>query len=403
MIRRGGAQLVGFLLVPLLSALAPLVAVPVIARVHGAAGWGAIAIGIALGNACAVTADLGWTVVGPQRLARRIADARSIHATALTSRAAALVLLLPIVAAAAWSLAPADASAASATATGIGLTALSPAWFFTGLGRPWTLMAVETVPKCIANVAVAAAIAAHAPLVVHGSALGIAALVSALAGAVSASRLDGTGRTSIQEVVAALHGLRVIAVGRAVSTTSTVLPTLVIGLVAPALVPTFAALDRLVRMGLQVLSAVPAQMQSWLGVADTAIRCRRVQSAIAINTALGFVAGFALLVLVPVVLPILFGPTLTVPDTSVLMAAGLVAVICTSRGLGLAVVAEGRSTATTWTAVVIAVVGIVGVGLGTPLSGAAGAFAGLLLAETAGLVPPVVTLLRARETNTCRT
>jgi len=388
---RGFRTTIGFLVVPVLSAVAPLLVVPAVARTHGADGWAAIAVGVALGNAGSVVADLGWTVIGPQRVAARLVDHRAEYRRSLASRSCAAAVLVPLVAVVAASLAPSDPAAAAWAAAGIGLGALSPAWYFVGRARPWSCALIETLPKCLVSVAVALTLPLGAPLSSYGIGLGIAALCSvvlaALVGDAPLPRWDGFRR-----VPETMNELRVLTLGRAASTAATALPTAVLSSVAPSAVATYAALDRPLRMGLQVLQAVPARMQAWLGRASVDELRRRTKTALLVNGTLGVAAGGGVLVGAPPVLRVLFGDAVVVPGSAVVAAAALVTVICASRGLGLVVVAQGKPAATTTAALTIAVAGTAGVAIWAGLGGVTAAFAALTIAESAGVVVQVIAL-----------
>ncbi len=388
---------VGFVLIPVLSAGAPLLVIPAIAHTRGSGAWATIAIGIAVGSAVAVMADLGWTVVGPQRIARAPERAEELYRRATATRVLALACLLPIGAFGAAILAPGDALAASVVTIGVGAGALSPTWYLVGLSRPWTILLLETAPRVLASAGAAGIILLGGPTESYGAALAAAAAVS-IGGA---SLLPGLGSgfpgaDDFRAAPVVIRELRVLVLGRTVSTAATVLPTAILGVVMPECVAAFAALDRPVRMGLQVLQAVPTRMQSWLGQVDGPERTRRVRLALLSNALLGVLAGCTSLALMAPALSVLFGASVAVPGSAVLAAAGLVAVICTSRGAGLAVVALERPAATTAAAVVTAGLAVVGVIVGAVTSGVTGAVIGVTVAEAAGVVVQLAAIGRNR-------
>jgi hypothetical protein len=388
------STLVGFLVIPLLSAAAPLLVIPAVARTGGADGWASVAIGLALGNAMAVIVDLGWSVVGPQMVASTPATAGAAYRESVASRVVVMTALsIPTVAA--GLLIPSASPATVITTTlGVGLSGLSPSWLLIGAGRPWMLAAVETVPKAAACCAAAWAIALGGPPELYGVLLGVAALTTLgivqVAGLAPAPRL-----TDFRRAGRSIRNRRVLAVGRAVSTTATVLPAALLGIVAPGLVAPYAAVDRPMRMGLQVLQAVPTRLQSWLGSAAAHETRRRARIVLGANTALGVGAAVVFSVLAPTVLDLLFDGSVDVDRGAIAAASVLIAVICTSRGLGLVAVARRRAGATSAAAVVIASTGALGLVLGAVLGGLPGAILGLVVAELLGLVPQALAIFRA--------
>ena len=65
-----------YVLVPAMGALIPLLAVPVVTGTFGATAFAALAIGQSVGAAAAVVVDLGWSLNGPQAVARSGPGAR---------------------------------------------------------------------------------------------------------------------------------------------------------------------------------------------------------------------------------------------------------------------------------------------------------------------------------------
>jgi len=386
------------LAVPSVGAAAPLAVVPAVTATSGAAGWAAVAVGTSIGVAGAVVAELGWSIVGPQAVAREAsATARSlIFTTVLASRLAAVTVVLPV-AVVVTSLTAGEHRAAAALVTaGVVLGALSPAWWFIGRGRPGLLLCCETLPRVVALLGAALALTLGAPL----GAYGIALVASAVVSFVLAPRLDPDLRLprlhDYRRVPAALREQGVLVLGRAVTTSYKSLPAALLGAAAPGAVAVFAAVDRPARLGLQVLMSVPDRLQTWVAVPDEATSRRRTRTSFVVNGLLGLGAGAVFAVALPLVAPVLFAGAVTVPTPTVLWGAALVAVICTSRGAGLALVTARRAGHTTSAAAAAALVGVPGVILLGRVHGADGALAALVAAEAVGALVQVVVLLRGR-------
>lgn len=392
-------HLSGFLAAPLLATASPFLVLPSITASHGAAGWAIVAVALSVGGTAAVIAELGWGVVGPQRVGRDPQNARTLFASSLATRLAAVGVLLPVVAGVSAALAAADRFASGLIAAGVLLSALSPAWYLIGLGRPWTMIAVDAVPRCAAAVAAAVGIAGGAPLWTYGALLVLAATVSfVLTGRLRAA-VAWPSPEAWASVPSVVRAQTVLIVARGVSTTYTALPTALVSLVVPGAVPAFAAADKLVRMGLSVVAAVPSTLQRWIGHPEATERARRARRAILLNAGLGVVCGSLALVALPIAADVVFSGTLSLGFPLVVANAVLAALVCTSRGLGLALVAHDRARSITGAVVIAATVGTAGTVAGAIAFGAVGAVVGLCIAEACALVVQL-NVLRAAQRRT---
>jgi O-antigen/teichoic acid export membrane protein len=382
------------LLVPALSAAAPLAVIPAVTSIYGASGWAAVAVGLSVGVATAVVAELGWGIVGPQRVARGIRPPGDLFATA-ASKLVATAILLPVATAVTLAVVDEHRPAAALVSVGVALGALSPTWYFIGLGRPLLVLLAETVPRVLVSLASAVAIAAGAPLEVYGAGMVLAAVVTfGVAPRLGGARLPGAG--DFRAVPAVVRSRLVLVVGRGVTTTYKSLAVALLGTVSPGSVAGFAAVDRPLRMGLQVVSAIPDRLQTWVGVPSAELAHRRSLISLGLNAGLGLVVGIVFAVSMPAVAVVLF--TGAVPVSPDLAVAGgvLIAVICASRGAGLALVSSGRHAHTTTSSIGSAVVGVPGILVLGAHHGALGAVWALVLAETVGLVVQLVVLARSR-------
>jgi O-antigen/teichoic acid export membrane protein len=383
------------LLVPALSAAAPLAVIPAVTSIYGASGWAAVAVGLSVGVATAVVAELGWGIVGPQRVARGIRPPGDLFATAAASKLVATAILLPVATAVTLAVVDEHRPAAALVSVGVALGALSPTWYFIGLGRPLLVLLAETVPRVLVSLASAVAIAAGAPLEVYGAGMVLAAVVTfGVAPRLGGARLPGAG--DFRAVPAVVRSRLVLVVGRGVTTTYKSLAVALLGTVSPGSVAGFAAVDRPLRMGLQVVSAIPDRLQTWVGVPSAELAHRRSLISLGLNAGLGLVVGIVFAVSMPAVAVVLF--TGAVPVSPDLAVAGgvLIAVICASRGAGLALVSSGRHAHTTTSSIGSAVVGVPGILVLGAHHGALGAVWALVLAETVGLVVQLVVLARSR-------
>lgn len=383
---RHAASLGLYTLVPLLSAVAPLLVIPAATSVYGAQAWGSIAVGLSIGVAGAVIGEFGWAIVGPQAVARDPGTAAALYDRALASRLAVALPLAVVTGLTASVLGGDHSGAAALLAVGVTLGALSPSWFCTGRNRPHVTLVAESLPRLVCTGLAAGAIAIGGPLELYGAALIIAALLAV----VITARLERVAvvpsTVALRLVPKTIRSQLVLVAGRGTTTLYKTLPTALLAAAAPELVAVYAAADRPLRLGLQFLAALPQRLQAWVAVDDDSVRRGRLRLAILANAVVGVVAGVVFAVAMPFVAPILFAGTITVPMVVSVVAGVLVAVICTSRGLGLALVAERRSGHTTTAAIASALVGVPGTLVGAALGGVPGVFAALALAEAVGAV-----------------
>lgn len=372
-----------FVLVPIVSAASPLVAFPAITARYGTPGWTAVAIGLAVGGTAAVLAELGWGVIGPQRVARDPRGSRALYGRSLASRLVAVAVLAPLAGLLAAVLARTAPVAAALCAVALVLACLTPSWYLVGLSRPELILLVETVPRVAAVLGAALVIAHGGPLEAYGGGM----LLAALATVVLAGTLPGLvwwpSRTDLRSVLQVIVDQRVLVAGRAVTVCLTTAPTILLGVVAPGAVSAYSAVDRPLRMGLGVATAVPTRLQSWVGSASLSERSARLRSTLLVNTALGVACAAAVLVAMPTAVSVLFSGELVATDALVRWAAVLALLVCCNRGGGLTLVALDETAWIAIAAAVAAPVAVLGIIMAAPSAGAAGTMATLAVAEAA--------------------
>jgi PST family polysaccharide transporter len=144
----------GFTLVPLVGTLAPLLLLPVAARVGGVDGWYSLSAGQAIGTFGSIVITYGWNVLGPALVAKSTGEsARSkLWAESLGERLLLSMAVLPVVAIVSWALGAGEYRLFTvAMAVAFSLNGLSPNWFFIGAGDPRGLATYEMVPRLVAT------------------------------------------------------------------------------------------------------------------------------------------------------------------------------------------------------------------------------------------------------------
>lgn len=384
-----------FLLVPALSAVTPLVAVPAITASAGAAGWEAYALGISIGSLVCVIVELGWPLTGPQRVAAEAPGQRwETLVQSLRTRLIALVVLAPVAVVLAMLFAHVTGSDHEATTVLMALASavagLSCNWYFTGVGRPLRILTSDAIPRALMVTAAAFAVAAGAPIWIVPVGFLIAVLFGPIAAVLLArdERDERAARTvTLRDDLRSIRSQWAAMSGRSISALYMALPVTLVAAFAPAALATFAAADRLMRMTLTILLALPNAMQNWVGSAVSASdRRRRTRDAILVNAGMGVVAGAAFAVLAPWVSTFLFSGTVDIDPILAAVSGVALALVCVSRATGpLGLVRYGRIGAVTLSATVAALVGVPAICVLAVFGGAIGAVLGEIAAEVTAI------------------
>jgi O-antigen/teichoic acid export membrane protein len=376
-----------YLLIPGLSAVTPLLVYPALTFRYGREGFASVAIAQSIGYAGSVVAELGWGVLGPQRVARADRSRRAeLYASALATKSVACVVVVPVAVVATVLIVDDHQLAAALLCAATVTMCLSPSWFLVGANRPLTILWTEGLPRTGLLAAAAGAIALGGPLELYGAATVVAVLLTQVMVSRAAGQRVLPARSGLASGRVVLREQLPLTFGRMVSVVYTSLPIAITGLVNPAAVPAFAAVERLMRMALSILGGVPSRLQSWVGVATGAERTLRSRRSLLINLLLGVVAALGFFLLAPPVAHLVFAGKIAVSFQLSALSATVLLAICVSRGYGLSLVAEGRATWIAAANVGAAVVGTAAVFVLADRIGAPGAVLGELVAEVVGLL-----------------
>ena len=273
------------------------------------------------------------------------------------------------------------------------LAGLSSAWFFVGCGRPIAILIADATPRLLLTAVSAVLIVATGRVEYYAIAVAIGYVLAFFLSFALIHKGVPRG-TDFARAPGIIRDQMVVTGGRAISPVYTTLPIAIIGLVSPASVAVFSAVERLMRMGLNVLTSVPHRLQIWLGSAVPTDIPKRIRVTIALNAGLGIVSGLCFFLLFAPFAEVLFSGTISAPPEVVIAASTVVALICTSRGAGLALVAL-RSQNLISAAVTSAAItgGVAMFALGAKF-GALGGFLGEAIAEATGLLVQLVIVFR---------
>ncbi|MDQ0731126.1 hypothetical protein QFZ57_001920 [Arthrobacter sp. B1I2] len=400
----GLARLAGFVVLPMASMASPLLALPAVTSQFGATAWVAIAVGQSVGGASAIIVELAWSLTGPQRAARMRGGARRrLLALSISSK---LLLFLPMATVSALvsaGLSPQHAFTSALVAIGTTAVGLSSVWYYIGILSVTRIFLTDAMPRLVGVVTASLLVLLGAPLWVYPT-LGI--IVPSCISPFSTLLAEGVRLRDLRgltwsRIFLVLRFQSLGMAGRALSGLYIALPVALVTWVAPGSVAIFAAAERLQRICLQLLDAVPNVMQNWLGRAvEPNERNSRIRRAIAWNALLGVVAATAFTLSAPFISKYVFAGAANIPIQLAALSGALIFVVSISKATGnLALVALQRVKVITISALSGALVGIPLILLGSATYGAMGGLIAEIVAEVVVLTIQYTFVASAIKTN----
>ena len=386
----------GYLAVPLLNSVSPLLALPAITAVHGGAAWAAVAIGQSVGGAAGVIVELGWGMSGTQRAARQSPRNRArAFALSIVTKAMISVPVLAVACPLAVLLSPGFETDSALVAVGAILGMFAGGWIFIGIMRPRLFLLTEVLPRALLILGAALAIWLGGPLLWYSCALVVASLFACVSGAVVLGvRARDFGAVGVRRCLRIIWSQGNALAANVFSSVYISLGVIVATLGSAHSTLLFASVDRLQRMTQQVLFAQNSLMKGWVGkVVDPAARLERARRMGILASLLGVVFGAAFALGSPLVADLVFSGTVHIPPIAAVIGGASIWVICTSMASGsVLLVTLGRVDAIARSALGGALVGVPLIFLGSRFGGGTGALAGQLAAEATVLAIQVVTI-----------
>lgn len=384
-----------------LSAISPLIALPLITRAAGPTGFAEIAIGQALGTLAATLITFGWAVRGPVEAARSSHPSRVFRAS-IVVRGANSVVILPLVALVAAFASHADDHAlAIVSALAFSLQGLSLSWYAVGIGRPLLSLVFDALPRIVLNLAGAlAALLTGIPLVYP-----LVLLVGTLAAFLTSTWLIGlreqfSARAALTDAGNAYRRGWRTALSAGLLTFSETAPLSALGVATSPAAVGFAPFDRVLKYGYIGVYMVTGSFQGWVASADGAAGLRRMRRAVGIHALLALGLGGAFALVVPWATPIALGPGFELSAPTALFGGVALAAMTLATALGMCVVLPSGRDGTYLASVCVGAVLIVpAVLIGAAAAGVAGAAAGVAtvqLASLAALSVAATPVLRGR-------
>lgn len=390
-------KVVGFGLSMAMLAVAALVAIPAMIRSGGESGWGAIALGQNLGAFGAMVVAYGWSIFGPVEIAR--GDQQSRTTEFLASLKVRLILLGPTVAIVVVSsilISPFRPELAAVGGIAAVLTGLTSTWFFVGLARPYVLMLVETVPRVAFTIVGIIEMENGADALYGLIWQGVGLAAAFLASSVWILHFLGFRPGKVEPLPKTVALLKQYGGGVASSLGSqlfTVLPLVIVTIVAPLAQPVFALVDKLYRQVLVALLPIVSVLQGWVPRGeDPAERVRRMMWW---TVGMSTVIGIGTVVVGPWILHYLGAQTVTPTMLDIALLAVLLAVTFYVAVLGHAVLGTYRELrALAWSTLTGTVIGMPAVAVGAWFFGVPGALSGMLFGMSIRLVIKLVVTRR---------
>lgn len=386
-------RLVAFGSLPLLASLAPVLLLPLIARVGGPQGWVAVLGGQALGNVAAVVVMWGWSIEGQVKVARATSadEQAALYRSSLGSRTRLLVLVALVGAPTAWlTVGREEPAVAVLMFLATALNGLSFTWYATGLGVASYIARFEMVPRLLG-------VAASIPVLLLLDGLWLYPVMLAVgtgAGVLYFHRhVFGSWWPAARSpsTVAESRNTRAAAAVSITGTLYSAAPIPMAGALALSGVEGLASADRFYRLGTLGLTAFSNALLAWALEPDGDARHRRIPLGVWMHVGAGVVGGLVIALAGQEVSRFLFGAAVG-PAADLMIAYGVAfAALATSTALlRLVLVPSARLDLVLYSTVASLVVGLVAIAWWGSADGASGVARGLALSEVVMMLGSVL-------------
>lgn len=380
------SKLFGFGSSVLLLALVSFAVIPAMVAASGQFAWGAIALGQSIGGVASVLVGYGWGLFGPATVANASATSRrSQYVESVTTRVALFIPIVVIAATLAGLIAAPDlrvfAISGAIASTAVGL---SSSWYFVGVARPYGLLIFETLPRVAGSIVGIA-------LMLHGRSA-VAGVISTLFGFIFgfifstmwilwSVRKDGAEKTQPRRIYELLREHRNGVVPSLGLAGYDAAPTIIVSIVTPAVLPTFALANKVLNLITTGLKPIGTVVQSWVPQpAGLEARVRRARIALTATAAASIVLAIITASVVPALTAWLGRGQISLSCAAVVMTAVCISLYFFKWTIERAVLATFRRlTVITRSVAISAATGLPFVAIGGNAFGATGALAGVCL------------------------
>lgn len=319
-------RLLGFLLVPAIAALSPIIALPAVTQIAGPGGWASAIAGESIGTFAAIAIGWGWATVGPAliSIAGDDHERARLYRESLIVRLSISILALPALAVICWLIATPGAEWLTILMGMQGaLIALSFTWFSAGVGDPRTIVIFDAAPRLLANLAAAALVLATGVVVLYPMAGILVTLVGTSIFTLRLLRRHPGPWPRLRDLPKLLRSNLAVALNDAGLSGYSSVPAPVVNVTAiPTAASGYATADKMLKLGQFIPMTLANALQAWIGEAHGPHRARRMTISIGLATATGLL-GWAGLALVGPWLTSVYLPAAPAPF-DILLVMGLV-------------------------------------------------------------------------------
>ncbi len=293
-------RLLGFLLVPAIAALSPIIALPAVTQIAGPGGWASAIAGESIGTFAAIAIGWGWATVGPALISiAGDADERArLYRESLVVRVSIAVIALPALAVICWLVASPGAEWLTILMGMQGaLIAMSFTWFSAGIGDPRTIVILDAAPRLLANLAAAGLVLATGIVVLYPLAGIIVTLTGTAVFTVRLLRRHPGPWPRVRDLPRLLRSNLAVALNDAGLSGYSSVPAPVVNVTAvPTAAAGYATADKMLKLGQFIPMTLANALQAWIGEAHGPHRARRMSVAIGLAAATGLLgwAGLSL-------------------------------------------------------------------------------------------------------------
>ncbi|WP_294981354.1 lipopolysaccharide biosynthesis protein [uncultured Microbacterium sp.] len=370
------------------STLVGVFSLPVLIATVGAEQWGHLAVMQAITQFASVIVAFGWGATGPSMVSAIAPEERkavfmqsfSVRGTLFAVVLVPTVILCAQLTGQSWI----NAVLAAGTYTFAGLSA---AWYFVGTNRPIPLFLLDATPSIVGQVLGLVAVLITGDLTAY-----LACTAALTAVGVAASMVyvvtrpqDGPRRAARPTPWREILRSQSAGVSSTISASMwTAAPTVLVQAFAPAAVPVFAMIDRLMKYGVLALAPILQAIQGWVPESGRATVGARAVTGVKVATGVGLLGGVALAALSTPVSSLLSLGEAVVPWTVAVIAGAAFAFECVAQIAGLSgLVALGGSRQLALSSIASAVVGIPVIAALVIWLGLYGAILGILIVAAA--------------------
>ncbi|KRC60461.1 hypothetical protein ASE14_05425 [Agromyces sp. Root81] len=307
------------------SGIVSIAVIPAVIILAGADAWAAIAIAQAVAGFAFVIAVFGWGVTGPTRVAALPSEQRGgYYLGSLVSRGWLTLLVTPPSIVLAALMQPDYVLLVALTVTSGIIAALGAGWFFVGERSPTRFLLLDTLPRTVGTIVGAGALMLTHDAVWFAGVQGAGALCATVLSSISILRRYRGWRLDLRPVPA-FRRLRGQTPEVAMSATSAVyvnLPIIVVQLMLPQAVATFALAERIMRLALYSTRPIVQMAQGYVPATPPEEQLRRARLVVKAALVLGLLGTAAYTLLGPWIGDLLSGGELSI-DLALAASFGL--------------------------------------------------------------------------------